>query len=102
MTLCSGWCRAPLILTSFLIVVATACGSKPDTDRAQLEQEVEALRATNQEVQKLRADIQELPRLQKDNQELQRLRKDTEQLPKLREENNTLRGEIQVLKPSKK
>ncbi len=89
---------AGLLLASLCLA---GCGKSEDVGAAQLEQELQQLRATNQELQRLRAENQELPRLQRDNQELQRLREQTKDLARLRAENDQLRGQLQALKPSK-
>jgi hypothetical protein len=84
------------------LLIDTACGSKSDANaQAQLQQELEQLRATNQELQRLRAENQDLPALRKDNDEVKRLREQTKELPKLREENNQLRGQLAALKAPK-
>ena len=78
------------------------CGSKQDQFKAaQLEQEVQSLRATNQELQRMRGENQELARLRRDNEELRRLREQTKDLAQLREENAGLRGQLQALKAPK-
>lgn len=81
----------------------SGCGGKaPDqASLAQTQQELEQLRSENQELQKLRADNQDLNRLKRDNEELLRLRAQTKDLVQLREENDRLRGQLQVLRPSK-
>lgn len=88
-----------------ICLLQTGCGqdSGNAAARAQAEQEVQALRASNQELQRLKAENQELPRLRKDNEEVTRLRAQTKDLESLRQENSQLRAEIQAAKqPAKK
>ncbi len=95
-----GW--APSLAASALVLCA-ACGSNQTdaTAAAQLEQELQTLRADHQELQTLRAENQELPRLRRDNDELRRLREQTNDLARLRDENAQLRGQLQALKAPK-
>jgi hypothetical protein len=89
-------------MASMLMLVWSACGSKPDdARRAQLEQEVQQLRVENQELNSLREANKELPRLRRDHDELVRLRAETQNLPQLRQENDQLRAQLQALKAPK-
>ena len=81
------------------------CGkdSGDAANRAQADQELQALRESNQELQRLKAENQELPRLQRENDEVKRLREQTKDLESLRQENAQLRAEIQAARqPAKK
>jgi hypothetical protein len=95
-----GW---SLSVAASALVLCAACGSNraDATAAAQLEQELQKLRADHQELQTLRAENQELPRLRRDNDELRRLREQTNDLARLREENAQLRGQLQALKAPK-
>ena len=87
---------------SCLLLLLAACGSnQSDAANAQLDQELQQLRATNQELQKLRGENQDLPRLRRENLEVNRLRQQTNDLARLREENDQLRGQLQALKAPK-
>jgi hypothetical protein len=84
------------------VLVLCGCGSKQDqASVAQLEQELQSLRATNQELQRMRTENQELARLRRDNEETRRLREQTKNLPQLRDENAQLRGQLAALKAPK-